>query len=326
MDPQGRQAKSFALRGISLTSTERAKLVVMQSDTTKARLGLSIEQWAYLQEKVTHVIHNAWPMNGMKPLASFEGQFCVLRNLIDLARDIGAIQSTPVRFHFISSIGTVNGGGALEKHTEIEKVMSNGYNEAKFVCERVVQETLQKFPAIVQATIVRPGQIASSTETGHWNTSEHFPAIVKSSQSVGAFPALQGRMGWTPVNIAASIIADLLLDEDMPAEIYHVDNPLGQEWASVVDVLANELGVTKVPFKDWIERVREYGSSKENPAGVMVDWLEKNFERMSCRGPLDTCVARKHSRTLREMEKEEVVGAEQVRKFVCSWKERGFLS
>lgn len=326
MDPQERQAKAFALRRISLTSKEKAKLVILQSNTEKVRLGLSIEQWAYLQEKVTHVIHNAWPMNGMKPLSSFEGQFCVLRNLINLARDIGAVQSSPIRFHFISSIGTVNGGSALEGRTEMEKVMSNGYNEAKFVCERVVQETLQKCPAIVQATIVRPGQIAGSTETGYWNTSEHFPAIVKSSQSVGVFPALKGRMSWTPVNIAASIIVDLLLDEDIPAEIYHVDNPLGQEWASVVDVLGNELGVIKVPFKDWIERVRQHGNSKANPAGVMVDWLEKNFERMSCQGPLDTRVARKHSRRLREMEKGGEVGAEQVRKFVCSWKERGFLS
>ncbi|KAL4786525.1 hypothetical protein BJX76DRAFT_355068 [Aspergillus varians] len=313
IDPQRRQGEALAARRLFLTPTEEAKLVVMESETTKKHLGLSPEQWTHLQQNLTHIVHNAWPMNGVKPLSSFEGQFCMLGNLIELARGIATVQANPVRLQFISSIGTVNRGGALEEHTEIDRVMNNGYNEAKFVCERVIQETLQRYPAMFQAMIVRPGQIAGSKEIGHWNTSEHFPAMVKSSQSLGVFPALVGRMGWTPVDMAARIIAELLLDEGTPDEVYHVDNPVGQDWASVVDVLAGELAATTVPFKDWIRRVRQHESSRDNPAGFMVDWLEENFERMSCQGPLDTRVARKHSKTLREMEVGGEVGEEEVR-------------
>ncbi|KAL4919042.1 hypothetical protein BDW62DRAFT_200193 [Aspergillus aurantiobrunneus] len=324
-EPQMRQTEALASRGLFLTSTEEAKIVVIESDTTKKQLGLSIKQWTNLEQHVTHVIHNAWPMNGAKPLSSFEGQFCVMRGLIDLVRGIATVQANPVRLQFISSIGTVSGGGALEGRTQIEKVMDNGYNEAKFVCERMIQETLQRYP-IFQAMIVRPGQIAGSADTGDWNTSEHFPAMVKSSQSLGVFPALTGRMGWTPVDVAARIIAELLLDDSVPEQVYHLDNPVGQDWARVVDVLAGELEATKVPFQGWIQRVRQHESSKANPAGFMADWLEKNFERMSCQGPLDTRIARRHSKTLREMEKGGEVSEEKVRKFVRRWKELHFLA
>ncbi|KAL3479701.1 hypothetical protein BJX99DRAFT_255424 [Aspergillus californicus] len=323
-NPQQRQEDALNERQLHLSVTEHAKLVVLESDTAQHHLGLSSDNYTLLQTHVTHIIHNAWPMNGVKQLSSFSRQFDVMRNLISLARGIAEIQPEPVRFQFVSSIGTVNGGGALEERTQVEKVTANGYNEAKFVCERMLEETLQRYPGRFQAMIVRPGQIVGSG-TACWNTSEHFPAIVKSSQTLGFFPAFTGRMGWTPVDAVASVNAELLLDESTSEEIYHVDNPVNQEWASVVDVLAEELGATKLPFNDWIQRVRQH-DNKENPAKVMIDWLEDNFKQMSCQGPLDTTVARRHSRTLREMEKDGEVDEGKVRGFVQRWKEQSFLS
>jgi hypothetical protein len=151
--------------------------------------------------------------------------------------------------------------------------------------------------------------------------------MVKSSQSLGVFPALRGRLGWTPVDAAARIIVELLLDGGVPEDVYHVDNPRGQDWARVVNAFAGELGVTTVPFKDWVQRVRQHEGSKKNPAGFMADWLEANFERMSCRGPLDTRVAMRHSETMQEMQRDTggEMGEEQVRQFLRSWKDRGFL-
>ncbi|KAL5333072.1 hypothetical protein BJX70DRAFT_403938 [Aspergillus crustosus] len=83
--------------------------------------------------------------------------------------------------------------------------------------------------SVTTAMIVRSGQIVKSTETGYWNSSEHFLATVKSSQSLGVFPALTGRLGWTLVYAAARIIVNSLLDDDAPETIYQVDNPRGQD-------------------------------------------------------------------------------------------------
>ncbi|KAL2831657.1 hypothetical protein BJY01DRAFT_254165 [Aspergillus pseudoustus] len=319
-----RQEHALAERKLRLSTSEQDKLVVLEGDTSRPQLGLASDQYNFLRSNITHIIHNAWPMNGINPVSSFEGQFRVIRNLIDLARDAVAAESGPIRFQFVSSIGTVNGGGALEEPTRIERVMANGYNEAKFVCEMVIQEALQRYPDLFQATIVRPGQITGSQETGYWNSSEHFPAMVKSSQTIGAFPRLEGGMGWTPVDVAAQVMAELLIGEPVAPRVCHVDNPAEQDWASVVDVLAEELGTTKVHFKEWLRRVRQHGVDG-NPASLMADWLEENFERMSCQGPMNTQVARQYSRTLRQLQVEGKVRAETVRKYVRSWKERGFL-
>ncbi|KAL4882439.1 hypothetical protein BJY04DRAFT_217349 [Aspergillus karnatakaensis] len=326
-DGQRRQREALAERNLNISAEEDEKLIVMETDTADHQLGLSDSQRANLLVKVTHIVHNAWPMHGIKPLSSFERQFRVLRNLIDLAADITRAQDRPVRFQFISSIGTVGGGGALEGHTQVEKVMNNGYCEAKFVCERMIEETLQRYPTSFQAMIVRPGQIAGSWETGYWNSAEHFSAMVKSSATLGVFPQLKGRLGWTPVDAAARIITELLLDETVPERVYHVDNYQGQEWADVVGVFSTELGVAIVPFDAWIQRVRQHARSEENPAAIMIDLLESNFSQMSCQGPLDTRVAMKHSKTLQEMQKEGggKVGEVKVRQFIRSWRERGFL-
>jgi hypothetical protein len=150
--------------------------------------------------------------------------------------------------------------------------------------------------------------------------------MVKSSQTLGVFPALEGGMAWTPVDLAAKVMSELLIENSAPEGIYHVDNPAQQDWASVVNVLAEELGATKVPFKEWLRRVRQHVvDSKKNPASLMADWVEGNFERMSCRGAMDTRVARRHSKTLQQMQTDGQVQAETVRKYVRSWKERGFL-
>ncbi|KIA75959.1 polyketide synthase [Aspergillus ustus] len=324
INPKERQDRALAERKLRLSTSEQRKLVVLEADTSRPQLGLTPEQYSFLRSNITHIIHNAWPMNGIKPLSSFEGQFRVIRNLIDLARDSVEAESGRIRFQFVSSLGTVNGGGALEEPTRIERVMANGYNEAKFVCERVIQETLQRYPDLFQATIVRLGQITGSRETGYWNTSEHFPAIVKSSQTIGVFPTLGGAMGWTPVDVAAQVMAELLISDPVAPRVCHVDNPAEQDWASVVGVLAEELRVTKVPFKEWLRRARQHGVDG-NPASLMADWLEENFEKMSCRGAMDTHTARKYSKTLSQMQVEGKVRAETVRKYVRSWRERGFL-
>jgi hypothetical protein len=56
----------------------------------------------------------------------------------------------------------------------------------------------------------------------------------------------------------------------------------------------------------------------------MADFLEKNFERMSCGGlMLDTQKAREHSAT---MAAEGPVSEEVVARYVDAWKRMGYLN
>lgn len=338
-DAETRQADALSKRGISLSPDGRSKLRVFETDTSRPYLGLERSDYDWLVQHVTHIVHNAWPMSGTRPITAFESQFQTMRNLLDLARDIAVgdkHNQHTVGFQLVTSIGVVAKAGipqVPEGRVPIASVLPTGYCEGKWVCERMLDETLHRYPALFRPMVVRPGQIAGSTKSGFWNPVEHFAFLVKSAQSLGAWPDLDGRMQWVPVDQSAAVMADLLYvgseaAAPEPSPVYHIDNPVGQSWKDMSPVLADALGVPPegiLPFRDWLRRVsRSPLSEKENPAAHIIDFLDRNFERMSCGGLiLDTAKAQKHSKTMAGL---GPVSSEVARGYVRAWKDMGFLA
>ena len=341
-DAEQRQRKSLAEKGLQLESDDWAKLRIIETDASKTHLGLSDEQYDGIAQMVTAVIHNAWPMSGVRPLRGFEAQFAVMRNLIDLVCD-AACNSQPVTFQFISSIAVVGhyplwSGNARvpEERVGIESILSNGYGDAKYVCERMLDATLHKHPRTFRTMCVRLGQVAGSSKTGYWNSLEHLSFLVKSSQTLRALPDFSGQLSWTPVDVVASTLAELALGSvsgspaaSTPYPIYHIDNPVRQPWQDMVSVLARALDIplaNVLPFTEWVRRVRRFPGSveKDNPAFKLIDFLDENFLRMSCGGLLlDTAHTRQHSPTLAAL---GPVSDEMAEGYVRYWKRTGFLA
>ncbi|KAL5365745.1 putative polyketide synthase [Aspergillus floccosus] len=332
-----RQTDVLSSRGVELSPAAHAKLRVYDTDTSKPQLGLPSQEYAWLVQHGTHIIHNAWPMSGTRPLKAFEPQLRVMRNLLDLARDMAIATPTAPRrvgFQFVSSIGV--SGFSPEPHVPeqplpLAAAMPGGYNEGKWVCERMLAETLRRHPRLFRAAVVRPGQISGSTTSGVWNPVEHFAFLVKSAQALKAWPDLQGVLHWLPVDQSAGVMVDLLRIDDPTATeaypVYHIDNPVGQPWKEMSTVLSTALGIPPhgiIPFQDWIKLVRQSPLSEaENPAARAIHFLESYFERMACGGIiLDTQRASEHSQT---MARQGPVSAEVVRSYVENWKRVGFL-
>lgn len=168
----------------------------------------------------------------------------------------------------------------LEQRIPLSSVLPNGYGEAKWVCERMLDETLHKYPKLFRPMVVRPGQIAGSAVSGYWNPAEHFAFLIKSSQSLSAFPDLQGILQWVPVNDVAATMADLLyIGQNDPPDaypVYHIDNPAGQPWTEMTPVLADALSIPTrriISFQDWLRLVRRSPLSDiENPAIRLIDF------------------------------------------------------
>ncbi|KAI2602598.1 putative polyketide synthase [Hypoxylon sp. NC1633] len=337
MDPFTRQVEALESKGIIPDAFSLSKLKVIETDASKPFLGLPEDQYESLLNSVTHIVHNAWPMSGKKAVKGFESQFAVMRNLVDLAAGASARRSagSKVSFQLISSIATV-GHYPLHKNTphipeermEIQSVLPNGYGDAKYVCERILDETLHTQPDAFRPMVVRLGQVAGSSVSGYWNSLEHFAFLVKSAQTLRALPSFEGPMSWTPVNEVAGTLADLLLSDNKPYPVYHIDNPVRQPWKETLPVMADALGIPRdriIPFKEWLQRVRSFPGKAEwdNPAALLVDFLEQDFERMSCGGVLlGTEKTLAHSTTFRGV---GPVGPDVVHKYMHAWKESGFL-
>ncbi|KAL1881213.1 Type I Iterative PKS [Diaporthe australafricana] len=338
-----RQGEAFRSRGIELSAAASTKLRVFDTDTTKSLLGLGGADYEWLTQSVSHIIHNAWPMSGTRPIKAFDAQFKALRGLIDLAKDIiasnrGQDQGFRVGFQLISSIGVVGREPlhtgeprVTEDRVPMRAVLPIGYCEAKWACERILDETLHRYPSHFRPMAVRLGQIAGSRTSGFWNPVEHFAFLIKSAQSLRAFPDFAGVLQWVPVNDVAGMLADLLSLGDSSAAaypVYHIDNPVGQPWQEMVPVLADALDIPRdrvIPFKDWVKLVRRapLHTDLENPAARLIEFLDTSFERMSCGGLiLDTAKSQEHSQTMAAL---GPVAADVAHKYVKSWKRMDFL-
>ena len=337
-EPRLRQQEAFESRGITLDRQALSKLQVIEADGAKPLLGLSQVQYDGLCTEVTHIVHNAWPMSGKLPLKGFSLQFQYMRNLIDLARDIAVrqVSGSKVGFQLVSSIATVGyyplwtGKAHIpEKSTSVEAVLPNGYGEAKFVCERMLGETLHNYPALFRPQTVRLGQVAGSRSSGYWNHMEHFSFIVKSAQTLKALPDLDGLLSWTTVNDVAATMSDLLLSNTPSYPFYHIDNPVRQPWKEMIPILADALEVPHeriIPFAEWLRRVKVFPGlvEWENPAAKLVEFLNDDFVRMSCGGVLmETAKTWEHSQSFRGV---GPVEPDVVRQYVRAWKKAGFLS
>ena len=331
-DPYMRQIQALESRGISTAGVP--KMEVIEADSTKPMLGLEKEQYDNIAAKVTHIIHNAWPMSGKRPLKGFEIQFKAMRNLLDLTSAAASAQGSVVSFQFVSSIAVVGHHPTLtgnplvpeERMVTAAAVLPNGYGDAKWACERMIDETLHRHPRHFRAMAVRLGQIAGSRTSGYWNHMEHFAFMVQSSQTLGVFPCFEGTLSWTPVNDVAAALDDLLLqDGSAPYPIYHIDNPVRQSWSEMVPLLVDAIGVEVIDFGEWVGRVRSYPGPAEweNPAAKLIDFFDQDYTRMSCGGLLlDTSHACEHSETLRAV---GPVKPEVAWKFVEFWKAAGIL-
>ncbi|KAM3081291.1 hypothetical protein ACMFMF_003204 [Clarireedia jacksonii] len=226
------------MRGISLDPISLAKLKVIETNTSKPMLGLSSEEYHHLVRTVTHIVHSAWPMSLTRPIHTYESQLKIARNLIDFAREVTDYRPSPFQFgfQFVSSSAVVANyplwtGKPLvpEQPGTIDSVPMTGYAEAKLATERILAETLYRYPDRFHAMAVRIAQISGSTSNGYWNPTEYIPFLIKSSQVLKILPDLDGTLSWYPVNDVASTLGELLLNDAATDLIYHIDNPSRQE-------------------------------------------------------------------------------------------------
>ncbi|EFQ34124.1 beta-ketoacyl synthase domain-containing protein [Colletotrichum graminicola] len=347
-DPLERQIQSMESKGIRLDATMMAKLQAIETDTSKPQLGLEADQYNRLVDEITHIVHNAYPSNGLRTLTQNENQFAILRNLIDFSAKVVSRRrsyadgSSPDQFkftfQFVSSMAAVgvypavygNGQTAVpEEFWDVDSALANGYGGSKSVCERILRDTLGKYPDHFRTMTVRLGQLSGSRVSGYWNHMEVLGFLFKSSQTLASFPILDGVFTWLSLEDTAGSLSDLLLRNESDCyPIYHLDNPVHKKWNDITPLLAEALGIPEngiVPLDEWIRRVRGYPGEDpwDNPAAKALDFFEHKFLHMSCGGvTLATDKTREHSKTLREL---QPISDEVLKRYIQAWKASGFL-
>ncbi|KAL3466530.1 hypothetical protein BJX64DRAFT_274502 [Aspergillus heterothallicus] len=339
-----RQRDALSSRMLTLTDSETAKLRMLDGATSEPNLGLSSEEYSFLAQNATHIVHNAWPMSLQRPIHTFASQFQAMRNLLDLARTMASNQNNGdkrIGFQLVSSISVVGSADTtrvLEARVPLRYTLPLGYPEAKWVCERMLDETLHRHPSHFRPMVVRPGQITGSHEGGIWPHTEHMPMLIKTAQSLNAWPDLDGPLHWIPVDTVADTMMDLLLpsadlvdtdgNEPDAYPVYHIDNPLGQPWKEMNGTITDILAIPReriIPYSEFLALLQtsKLDRDREIPAAKIMEFFTKAFLHMACGGlVLDTSRSEEHSVSLAG---QGVVGEELVRLYVERWRGMGVL-
>jgi nucleoside-diphosphate-sugar epimerase len=196
-----RQAEANRAAGISFPVHIWEKVRFLDANIQAPDLGIGKHEFVRLVGCVTHIVHLAWPIDFKRSLKSFQPHVQGTKALVDLA--IAAHEASGgnlrPRLLFASSIAVI---ARYEKKTDVpvsEVSIDNplatapmGYAEAKWVCEQLLNCMGQQHRDKFDPMIVRIGQLSGAEGAGLWKVEEHFPALVKMSQRICAFPALKG--------------------------------------------------------------------------------------------------------------------------------------
>lgn len=229
--PVIRLRDSLTAKGLHISDRAWSRIEVIETDMARPNLGLSKVWYAELRSRIKHIVHAAWPMDFKRKVHSFRDAFQSLQNLILLAQQSRENRpNTKSRLIFVSSIAVV---GQYSKITgepmapEIPMPDSSctnhiGYAQAKFICERMIEDAVEKYRGKIEVGYVRVGQMSGSSTTGFWNDKEHIPALIAASSAIGKLPQLEGVR--TPSIIENALLntrADTFMDPRRPCSFRH---------------------------------------------------------------------------------------------------------
>ncbi|KIY73072.1 NAD(P)-binding protein [Cylindrobasidium torrendii FP15055 ss-10] len=329
-----RQKDGLVEAGFALTYAESPKVVFVEGDITKEGIEVKGEKGVFdeMRNSVTHIVHNAWPVNLAVKVTKFERMLGSLRTLIDFAL---AAARNP-RFIFVSSVAALQNYPTEpipERLLPIEAALGTGYGESKWIGEEMLRRAHAETG--LEIVIARVAQLCGNRQTGVWRTNDSVPAVAQIALAVGVMPVIEGRCEWLPIDVGARCLRELVFHSDPPV-VVHLVHPSPTIFQRIWVMLAKEVGIQKIePLALWIKRIGSISTSESIPNSSMSAstsflinlitsmWAGRDGPAsyftavIECKLALEACPSLHYVPPLNERD---------VAKWVKYWKEAGILS
>ncbi|KAF8968163.1 hypothetical protein BDZ97DRAFT_1655638 [Flammula alnicola] len=242
---------------------ESGRVVLLEGRLEEKGWGLDDAVYKEIRHSVTHIIHNAWPVDFNLSLTSFEPNIKGLRHLIDFS--LSSPLSQPPSLIFTSTIGVFQNlahsehNQLLELPIDAEVAIGTGYTESKWVSEQILAAASAN--TTLRTVAVRVGQI-SGGPNGFWNTKEWLPSLIQSANFVGCLPKIKEDVSWIPVHVAARALVDFMLSSEASG-IAHLVHPKSTPWSTLASAFTRELSVPLVPYHAWLSKLEHAALARE---------------------------------------------------------------
>lgn len=251
------------------------RMEVLPGNLSDNHLGLSLESFQDLAERVEVIFHAAATVNLVYPYAALRNaNVGGTREILRLAAKSGAT------LHYISTNGvlvpSVEGWSedAMVALEDVPDKLLDGYGQTKWVAEMLVLEAGRRG---IPVKIYRPGTISGHSLTGSSNTYDLLNALIVEAVQSGVVPSIESWFAeMTPVDFVSDAIITLAGHTETDQLVYHLgdSNPISA--SSLFDSL-EQLGYTlgsRIPWGDWVAMWMERrGSGKIRDEPFTIDIL-----------------------------------------------------
>lgn len=324
----------------------KGKITSYAGNVNEESLGLTANEYETLQREVTDVIHNAWPVNFVLPLSSYDAHVGGVVNLLNFC--LSSNRTSPPRFYFSSSIATRQAGPNPSEAQEgeeqvcgetfsesIETAINTGYARSKWVVEKICQH-VQGTSHRGRVIVLRIGQLVGDSVHGVWNETESWPMMFKSVETLKALPELGESLYWLPVDVAGQAVVEIVMSaahNDLP--VYHILNPQKTSWVSILEGLtASGLEFKTVSKLEWLRLLESSlrdaeetglqvnGLGSMNPAIKLLPFFRTRF---STSVPPMVFVTTGTQTVSPSIQDATCIRKGSVQKWVSAWKRSGFI-
>ena len=197
------------------------RIVPVAGDLTQPRMGLDNDEYRRLAEEVDLIFHCAASVNYAYPYSAAKPH--TVGGTLEVLKFACSGATKPIQY--ISSNGIFPGGDDTPylESNEIDGFMDSmtgGYNQAKWVAERLVWSAASRG---LPVCIFRPGNIGHHSGTGMVNPNDFLSSIIKACARLGCAPlAPEWFFEMTPVDFLVSAIAKISDDPRHLGMAYNV--------------------------------------------------------------------------------------------------------
>lgn len=239
------------------------RLIPISGDLSQPLLGLSLQEFTLLAEKVESIYHSGAWVNFTYPYQALKAS-----NVLGTQEVLRLASRAQAPVHFISTLGVFSlsdyaAQTVLKEDAPLEYTagLDEGYTQSKWVAEKTMM--LARSRGIV-SSIYRPGIISGHSQTGIGNTTGLVWAALKGCIQLGSAPQIERRINLAPVDYVSKAIVHLSLQQEGLGQTFHFFNPHTIEWNSLVR-FAQKFGypLRHIPFGQWRE---EMLSELRNPS------------------------------------------------------------
>ncbi|KAJ7626417.1 L-aminoadipate-semialdehyde dehydrogenase [Mycena polygramma] len=311
------------------------KLVSYAANANAPLLGLTESEYNAIRDEVTDVIHNAWPVNFVLSLESYDEHVGGVVNLINLC--LASPYAEPAAFFFSSSISCRQGAPDATCPEDFapspNTAAGTGYARSKWVVEKLCQKASAS--SDVPVGVLRIGQMVGDSVTGVWNETEAWPLMFKGATTFGALPTtdeaclfLHREDFHLTFDYAGKGIAEVVLSPHpaKSAVVYHIVNPnISASWDDILAALKTAgLQFETVDRTEWVQRLAKSDpDGVKNPTIKLLPFFQSRYGK-AYRPPM-VFLTDNTAKAAPSIRASPSITPDLVGKWVGHWRETGFL-